>query len=150
MADNKPRASIHVGKDKKSFSPQVSNEAERRELFLSWWLQRMRGSAYQLGWNKEARIRSTRKEEKYVKIITYVSEGITDVGSWYSLLSSFVVNTIKIPYKYHKDTINYGIFMVSVWCLIRIFIGFTSFSERRLSLAMACRLREDCFFQFEV
>ena len=30
MADNKPRASIHVGKDKKSFSPQVSNEAERR------------------------------------------------------------------------------------------------------------------------
>ena len=53
MADNKPRASIHVGEDKKSFSPQVGNEAERRELFLSWWLQRMRGSAHQLGWDKE-------------------------------------------------------------------------------------------------
>lgn len=30
MADYKPRASIHVGEDKKSFSPQVGNEAERR------------------------------------------------------------------------------------------------------------------------
>lgn len=30
MSDNKPRASIHVGEDKKSFSAQVSNEAERR------------------------------------------------------------------------------------------------------------------------
>ena len=30
MTDNIPRASIHVGKDKKSFSAQVSNEAERR------------------------------------------------------------------------------------------------------------------------
>ena len=30
MSDNIPRASIHVGADKKSFSAQVSNEAERR------------------------------------------------------------------------------------------------------------------------
>ena len=30
MTDNIPRASIHVGDDKKSFSAQVSNEAERR------------------------------------------------------------------------------------------------------------------------
>jgi len=30
MKDNIPRAAIHVGKDKKSFSAQVSNEAERR------------------------------------------------------------------------------------------------------------------------
>lgn len=28
--DNKPRASIHVGSDKKTFSAQISNEAERR------------------------------------------------------------------------------------------------------------------------
>lgn len=30
MQSNKPRAAIHVGKDKKSFSAQVGNEAERR------------------------------------------------------------------------------------------------------------------------
>ena len=30
MQSNIPRAAIHVGKDKKSFSAQVSNEAERR------------------------------------------------------------------------------------------------------------------------
>ena len=30
MQSNIPRAAIHVGKDKKSFSAQVGNEAERR------------------------------------------------------------------------------------------------------------------------
>ena len=30
METNKPRASIHVGADKKSFSAQMGNEAERR------------------------------------------------------------------------------------------------------------------------
>ena len=30
MVSNKPRASIHVGADKKSFSAQMGNEAERR------------------------------------------------------------------------------------------------------------------------
>lgn len=30
MGKNIPRASIHVGEDKKSFSAQVGNEAERR------------------------------------------------------------------------------------------------------------------------
>ena len=29
MERNKPRAAIHVGTDKKSFSSQVGNEAER-------------------------------------------------------------------------------------------------------------------------
>jgi len=31
MEMNKPRASIHVGADKKSFSVQMGNEAERRD-----------------------------------------------------------------------------------------------------------------------
>ena len=31
MEMNKPRASIHVGADKKSFSAQMGNEAERRD-----------------------------------------------------------------------------------------------------------------------
>ena len=30
MQSNIPRAAIHVGKDKKSFSAQIGNEAERR------------------------------------------------------------------------------------------------------------------------
>ena len=66
MQSNIPRAAIHVGKDKKSFSAQVGNEAERR------------------GWDENVyRLKNADKEKNNHYNFSRNSQGWKDCPSWF-------------------------------------------------------------------